>query len=247
MISIIICVCGLPGSGKTFFSKQICSNNTDLSRKTSLELVHIEFDEIVDPTCFDQDRWKEERRKVWNDVNKCFHRSLMNGFDIFKNDSSLIERILSLLKTGKNIGLVIDDNFFYRSMRHEYYQLAKLYGSSYMQIFLNPSLEICMERNFLRVNPISKEIIKKMSQNFEWASHNSSWEKYTLESKVINDKQFLNTLEIALQNPFKDTSDEDNKLKEESRRINKNSLLHQADNILRNLVSEKISAGILFE
>lgn len=58
--------------------------------------------------------------------------------------------------------LIIDDNMYYRSMRYEYYKLAKKYKLSFGIIFFDIGMEQCLKNNISRSENISNKNIVKI-------------------------------------------------------------------------------------
>ena len=106
--SCIILLCGLPGVGKSTFAKMF--NDFGLNEK----IVHVEFDsvfgnelktsqyEIEKQVPFDAEIWKKSRKKAFDLVE-----SMISGSD------------------GEYIIVLVDDNFYYSSMRYPFFKLAK--------------------------------------------------------------------------------------------------------------------------
>ncbi|XP_060624569.2 L-seryl-tRNA(Sec) kinase isoform X2 [Anolis sagrei] len=121
------------------------------------------------------------------------------------------------------IYFVLDDNFYYRSMRYEVYQLARQYTLGFCQLFLDCQVEVCLERNSQRKQPLPEETIHAMAQKIECPNPENL--------------QMLDLLSAALENPVKPL-EENTELKEMDRAICATSALHQADQAVRRIVSQ---------
>ncbi|XP_015273676.1 PREDICTED: L-seryl-tRNA(Sec) kinase [Gekko japonicus] len=138
---------------------------------------------------------------------------------------------------------ILDDNFYYRSMRYEVYQLARKYSLGFCQLFLDCQVEVCLQRNGQRTQPLPEETIHAMAQKLEVPnSEKYTWEKnslilksteYTLEDNL----QVLNLLSLTLENPVKPL-EENTEFKEADRALCAASFLHQADRAVRQIVSQ---------
>ncbi|XP_029416579.1 L-seryl-tRNA(Sec) kinase isoform X2 [Nannospalax galili] len=129
--------------------------------------------------------------------------------------------------------LVLDDNFYYQSMRYEVYQLARKYCP----------LETCLQRNGQRPQPLPSRTIHLMERKIEKPNpEKNAWEHnsliiqnpaYPLEASL----EVTGLLLTALENPIKYI--EDNKeQKETDRIICSTNLLHKADETLRRTISQ---------
>ncbi|NWX13218.1 PSTK kinase, partial [Aegotheles bennettii] len=140
--------------------------------------------------------------------------------------------------------LILDDNFYYRSMRHEVFRLARTYSLSFCQIFLECPLECCLQRNRLRSHPLPDQTIQLMARKIEMPDvKKNAWERNSLilkssnctEEKYVT--QIINLLATALENPVKQT-EEDTEQKEADRAACAASSVHQADQGCRHMVSQ---------
>ncbi|KFU89948.1 L-seryl-tRNA(Sec) kinase, partial [Chaetura pelagica] len=139
--------------------------------------------------------------------------------------------------------LILDDNFYYRSMRYEVYQLARKYSLSFCQVFLECPLECCLQRNRLRSHPLPDETIELMATKIEVPdAKKNPWERNSLILKSSgctseDDEQIISLLATALENPVKQ-NEEDTEQKEADRAICAASAVHQADQTCRRLISQ---------
>ncbi|XP_009958613.1 PREDICTED: L-seryl-tRNA(Sec) kinase, partial [Leptosomus discolor] len=117
--------------------------------------------------------------------------------------------------------LILDDNFYYQSMRYEVYQLARKYSLSFCQLFLDCPLECCLQRNRLRSHPLPDQTIYLMARKIEmpdlkknaWEQNSlilkssdcTSEDKYApgLVSGFFTNEQIISLLATALENPVK--------------------------------------------
>ena len=65
--------------------------------------------------------------------------------------------------------ILLDDNFYYRSMRHPFFQMARDYSCGFAHLVVSVDLEVALLRNSLRqgVERIPDAVVKRMSQLFE--------------------------------------------------------------------------------
>ncbi|XP_010124809.1 PREDICTED: L-seryl-tRNA(Sec) kinase, partial [Chlamydotis macqueenii] len=138
--------------------------------------------------------------------------------------------------------LILDDNFYYRSMRYEVYQLARKYSLSFCQLFLECPLECCLQRNRLRSHPLPDQIIHLMARKIEMPDvKKNAWEQNSLilnscDCNLEDNEQIISLLATALENPVKQ-NEENTEQKEADRAICATSTVHQADQICRRIIS----------
>lgn len=133
---------GLPGSGKTTFSKKLLEE-----KDLGMNIAHICFDELFPwfPEESEKSIYKESRIEMLNCVEKAIE--------------SCKEKTL----------VIVDDNNYYKSMRHKLIQLCRKYGISFGIIYFPLSLEECSERNGQRrkEEKLPEDVIRKMYDSLE--------------------------------------------------------------------------------
>ncbi|NXI73152.1 PSTK kinase, partial [Anseranas semipalmata] len=151
--------------------------------------------------------------------------------------------LLAGAAAARPLYLILDDNFYYRSMRYEVYQLARRYSLSFCQLFLECPLEQCLQRNRLRSHPIPDETIRLMARKIEIPDlEKNAWEQNSLILKSFectseDDAQIINLLATALENPVKQ-NEENTEQKEADRVTCAASTVHQADQTCRRIISQ---------
>ncbi|ESO93047.1 hypothetical protein LOTGIDRAFT_232809 [Lottia gigantea] len=121
----------------------------------------------------------------YSDFNSDFHRTLMAHFSKLINEHLLEvkEEKRDELKEGNmKIVIIIDDNMYFRSMRYDYYQLARNSSVGFCEVYVACSVSLALQRNSQRASGfVEPEIITNMANRFEIPdqSHHS-WEKYSL-------------------------------------------------------------------
>lgn len=139
--------------------------------------------------------------------------------------------------------IVLDDNFYYRSMRYEVFQLARKSSLGFCQVFLECSQDLCLWRNQQRSSPVPDEVIVAMSHRIEPPNpRKHPWEQNSLlleSGGCISDdhiQKMIALFDSALDNPLK-PSEDNTEQKEADRLCCATSVLHQADQACRHLVS----------
>uniref|UniRef100_G1PDV7 Phosphoseryl-tRNA kinase n=1 Tax=Myotis lucifugus TaxID=59463 RepID=G1PDV7_MYOLU len=139
--------------------------------------------------------------------------------------------------------LILDDNFYYRSMRYEVYQLARKYSLGFCQLFLDCPLETCVQRNGQRPGALPAETIRLMRGKMEEPNpEKNAWEHNSLTVRspacsAAASPELTGLLLAALENPVNRVEDNAEQ-KETDRIICSTNTLHQADQTLRRIVSE---------
>ena len=227
---VIVVLMGLPGSGKTHFSKLI---QTKLSTCTL-----ITFDDLIpiakQKQLADESKWKEERQRV------------IQQMDQYLSGNEVLE--ISDKKFEHNSILIIDDNNYYQSMRYSYFQLARKYHLGYCQFYLDASVTLSQGRNAQRQidERVPDHIITQMKDRLEAPNPlKNSWEQFSFSISVSDNVDIKSMLEMSLQmiktaskNPVPALSEEAIETRKNEARAKCNaSIIHQVDKILRKQVS----------
>lgn len=61
--------------------------------------------------------------------------------------------------------IIIDDNMYYRSMRYEYYKIARKYELSFCMVYFDVNVEQCLKNNICRSEKNSNEKIDMINKN----------------------------------------------------------------------------------
>ncbi|TPP58666.1 hypothetical protein FGIG_12154 [Fasciola gigantica] len=143
--------------------------------------------------------------------------------------------------SARDLVVILDDNFYYTSMRRPFFSLAKQYDCGFATIQCHCSLETCLQRNATRLEPVPEATVIHIVNKFEPADEvSNNWERHTCH---VNCSSFLTETEIspiihelllAISSPF--SCAEEDALREQKsldRQINLNSILHVVDNALR--------------
>ncbi|KAJ7422373.1 disintegrin and metalloproteinase domain-containing protein 9-like protein [Willisornis vidua] len=195
--------------------------------------------------------WKRSRRELLQCLERLL-RALLRGAPLPGPDEPGWERFLrccrreGLLEAAQGprpLCLLLDDNFYYQSMRYELYQLARTYSLGFCQLFLECPLECCLQRNRLRSDPVPEQTIHLMASKIEMPDlKKNTWEQNSLilrSSDYISEdnEQIINLLATALANPVR-PNEEDTEQKEADRAICAASAVHQADQTCRRVISQ---------
>lgn len=122
----VLLVCGIPGSGKSTFSRMLRDKFKEAPQPLSLSTCVVSFDDY------------EIHVEEWD--SESFMMSRVAGMSALEKQ----------LKEQKYRLLIVDDIMFYSSMRRKVYQLARKYGASYSVIHVEVPLAVAMDRNSIR-------------------------------------------------------------------------------------------------
>ncbi|KAM4668341.1 L-seryl-tRNA(Sec) kinase, partial [Amazona ochrocephala] len=265
-------LCGLPAAGKSTLARGLCRRLPQRRGWACLLLTYDELippeafrarEPGAEPDASLPD-WKQSRRELLQCLERLL-QAMLTGDPLAAAGPSrqpVWERFLSccnrqgLLRSMEGGGgrycahtagsgplcIILDDNFYYQSMRYEVFQLARKYSLSYCQLFLESPLECCLQRNRLRSHPLPDHTIHLMASKIEMPDlKKNAWEQNSLilqsSDCASENEQIITLLAAALENPVKQ-NEENAKQKEADRAICAASAVHQADQTCRRLVSQ---------
>ncbi|OXB82573.1 UNVERIFIED_CONTAM: hypothetical protein H355_005828 [Colinus virginianus] len=194
----VLCVlCGLPAAGKSTLGRAVrrrlpLRHGWDCALLVYDDLIPLEEEwrrgEPPEGDC----AWKRRRRELLRHLERLL-RALRSGPAAPEPGPPSWGRFVSRcaeqgLLPGRSGGngarplcLVLDDNFYYRSMRYEVFQLARKYSLGFCQLFLECPLELCLHRNRLRDRPVPEETVRRMAQRMEAPEpEKNPWERHSL-------------------------------------------------------------------
>ncbi|NXY09454.1 PSTK kinase, partial [Pteruthius melanotis] len=258
-------LCGLPAAGKSSLARAL---RRRLPQRPGWACALLAYDELIPPEAFSPPGagpqqpapslpgWKRSRRELLQCLEG-FLRALLTGAPLPGPAQPGWERFLGCCRregllaaaegdTGaasRPLYILLDDNFYYQSMRYEVYQLARKYSLGFCQVFLECPLECCLQRNRLRSDPVPEQTIQLMARKIEMPDlRKNAWEQHSLvlsSSDCIpeDNEQIMNLLTAALENPER-PNEEDTEQKEAARAICATSAVHQADQACRRVISQ---------
>uniref|UniRef100_A0A8C0NVI0 Phosphoseryl-tRNA kinase n=1 Tax=Canis lupus familiaris TaxID=9615 RepID=A0A8C0NVI0_CANLF len=115
---------------------------------------------------------------MWEDFITCLkHQDLVSSAALETQSCYLLTKTA----VSRPLFLILDDNFYYQSMRYEVYQLARKYSLGFCQLFLDCSLETCLQRNGQRPQALPAETIHLMEGKIEKPNpEKNAWEHNSL-------------------------------------------------------------------
>ncbi|XP_030132439.4 L-seryl-tRNA(Sec) kinase isoform X2 [Taeniopygia guttata] len=255
---VALCLlCGLPAAGKSTLARGLLGR---LPQRPGWACALLAYDELIPPEAFRPRApgagpqepspllpgWKRSRRELLQCLEG-FLRALLSGAPLPGPAQRFLGHCLPELPAAgaasRPLVLLLDDNFYYQSMRYEVYQLARKYSLGFCQLFLECPVECCLQRNRLRSDPVPEQTIQLMARKIEMPDlRKNTWEHHSLilnssECVSEDDEQIMNLLATALENPER-PNEEDTEQKEAARAICAASAVHQADQACRRVISE---------
>ncbi|KAL3863645.1 hypothetical protein ACJMK2_005393 [Sinanodonta woodiana] len=269
-VPCLLLLCGLPGSGKTTHTKELVKKLTDenvlalvfdelmpqkLAEKMILQSV-VDENLVASPwkqfredilCCVDtlvnhlvSDLTASSKRDILNTIRKPVHvnEEIWHGF---------MASIVSCLVDDwtKPVLIVIDDNMYYRSMRYQYYQIARKYNSAFCQIYHSCDVDIACVRNSKRETKVPVNVIITMATKIEPPDTlNNRWEKFSITVKAeqhIDVSRIQDLVHKARLEPVQSLPPVDVEQQNHSRRLCSESIVHQSDQVLRKLVAKHMT------
>ncbi|GAB1597237.1 L-seryl-tRNA(Sec) kinase-like [Argonauta hians] len=260
MDTCILILCGLPAAGKTTLAKTLTAS-TELS--PDFHIVHLPYDDLMPDQVaavltekpqtgkMEMTSWKKYREdivscvenivKSWPEADMEFPPGV--SVDLW---TRIRHSFISHNRGDKqrHLLVIIDDNMYYQGMRYPFYQLARKYNIGFCQVYLESTIDMALRRNNERSVRIPEEVIHTMAAKFEPPTPaERHWEVHSLSIKqqsVGTIEAILGLVTVAIENKVAPLTD-NVELQEMSRVKCSVSTLHQADQVLRKLVSEKMS------
>uniref|UniRef100_A0A250XZE7 L-seryl-tRNA(Sec) kinase n=1 Tax=Castor canadensis TaxID=51338 RepID=A0A250XZE7_CASCN len=269
---LALCVlCGLPAAGKSTFARAL-GHQLRQERGWAVGVLSYDDvlpDAPLDGACArpPPSRWKALRQELLKYL-ECFLMAVINRRPVSAPASrteAMWEDYVTCLKAqdlvfpaeletqscylltktaiSRPLILVLDDNFYYQSMRYEVYQLARKYSLGFCQLFLDCPLETCLQRNGQRPQALPHEIIHLMGKKIEKPNpKKNAWEhnSLTLQSPAFPLEASLQVIDLlltALENPVKYVED-NMEQKDTDRIICSANILHKADQTFRKSVTQ---------
>nr|XP_008532438.1 PREDICTED: L-seryl-tRNA(Sec) kinase isoform X2 [Equus przewalskii] len=226
-----LCVlCGLPAAGKSTFARALSHR---LQQERGWAVCVVAYDDVM-PDAFLREasarplpsQWKLLRQELLKYL-EYFLMAVINGCQMSAppdRTEAMWEDFITCLKDQNLIS-------------------SAAYSLGFCQVFLDCSLETCLQRNGQRPQALPAETIHLMERKIEKPNpEKNAWEhnSLTIQSPACSPEASLKLTDLlltALENPVKCV--EDNVEQKETDRITcSTNILHQADQTLRRIVSQ---------
>ncbi|CAF1054042.1 unnamed protein product [Adineta steineri] len=186
--------------------------------------------------------WKSYRSLIADEIEKIILcNTQIKSSTNLKYSSQILDRLCQSLKYRDNENiLIIEDNFYYSSMRHRYHQIAQRAQIGFVAIHLYSNISTAYQRNQ------NRDISKRVS--------NSSIENIYLKYELSHDEFLINTTDRGLttehlhrilqriEQACNEPEQQINMIDEEQRRIateiNEQNMIYQIDQKLRKFISK---------
>ena len=223
---------GIPGIGKSFLAERICSEY-----KNIFDIRYLNFDKIENINKDNYLQYQQMRNDYLLKVKEIFN-SINNNCVL-----------------NKSIMIILDDNFFLKSMRKKIYNLlidkiielnSNIFQFYYMEILLKPfDINYCFKMNLNRENKsqIPENIIINMNNIFEYSSPYANNEQVLIldiiNEQSINDnliKEIFNNKEKYFINYLNEKKEKEEKII--IKKDEKSKLIDDIEEIIRKEVNE---------
>ncbi len=209
--NFLICLVGLPASGKSRFA-----NLLKIALKKKFENLEVK---IIDPDIIRQEltlnRFNHEKEHIVRSKN----------LEIIRND----------LKQGNIV--ISDDLNYYSSMRHDLKEIADGLKLDIFIIYLATPIEICLRWNKNRGEPIPNEVIYKIQGKFD-TFNKYNWDNpiaiYDL-SEIVDLNIVIEDLVAELENKMKNRN---GNFEIEKIRVSSNINNENLDKVTRNYIGK---------
>ena len=242
----ILVLIGVPGCGKTSF----CQNYQAHLESQKLNLVHVCYDDLIlrerqaelATNNDEHGKWKLERNDIVTAVDVLI--SEMKGTNIASVDRKVKNLVAKIPKPDQHSGrivVVIDDNNYLPSMRHQYYQLARKHLTGFCQVYFHCQRETAKLLNGGRKkeDQVPEHVIDQINDKMEEPNPlKNNWECFSfsisIEATEIpkwNFEMVDNVVNLGFGNPvqpYQDNTEE----REAARVICSASLVHQVFNFI---------------
>ncbi|XP_030631582.1 L-seryl-tRNA(Sec) kinase [Chanos chanos] len=269
--AVCLCVlCGLPAAGKSTLAQVI---STHIFKQDWGTFV-LSYDELISEDAFSVDTSKNDDTLPNAQTKWRLHRqTLLSCLDWFLGSSahtsvssdregevwlrfySAVQKqnVLTACENShalpSRLLVLLDDNFYYQSMRYEVCQLARKHSVGFCQVYLQCSLELCLGRNQRRNQPLPDAVLLDMSKRMEPPNPNKNpWEQRSLtlhSTDHLTEKdieKFMHLISSAVENPLSPTED-NSEQREADKQACASSVVHQADQTCRRLVSKAMQTA----
>ena len=228
----LIVIGGIPGIGKSFLAERICSEY-----KNIFDIKYLNFDKIENINKDNYLQYQQMRNDYLLKVKEIFN-SINNNCVL-----------------NKSIMIILDDNFFLKSMRKKIYNLlidkiielnSNIFQFYYFEILLKPfDINYCFKMNLNRENKsqIPENIIINMNNIFEYSSPYANNEQILIldiiNEQSLNDnlvKEIFNNKEKYFINYLNEKKEKEEKII--IKKDEKSKLIDDIEEIIRKEVNE---------
>lgn len=255
-----VILCGVPASGKSTLTKELIRMEWEIAGKYA-HFIYVSYDDFIldersSKNLISLANWKGARKDILRGLEELV-LSNGNSESVAEAEEKCLSKRKQLVSKSCLCGadhmqrtndifhvILIDDNMYYRSMRYEYYQLARKAALSFAEVYLHCPIKIALSRNASRADGVAEDTIVKMYSKIEKPDPEKfPWEKHsvTLDTSISqtadNCEMILDLLQNAARNVTPPLKILDEKEKAKDRAITEKNIIHQADQIIRKHIS----------
>ena len=248
-MTCIVLLIGIPGSGKT----ELCKRFSEKFKSEKSSYIHVCYDNLISlekqkNIIQEQGAWKEERGKIVSAVD-----SLLSEAETEKSKDNEFFRVLKddYRRGSERHTILIDDNNYLQSMRHEYYQLCRKHRIGFAQLFISCETETAIKFNVSRKaeHQVPESVIKAMADKLEAPNPlKNKWEAFSFtitNTPSVKSEDHFEMIEAVIeaaashpvQEQVPEVREED---RERDREVCSASVVHKADKMLRSLVNKRM-------
>ena len=240
-IKVLCLLVGIPASGKSTFVRSFRDYLSSVGSK--LHILHLEFDTYLprDTRCSAREESTDQEfnlRKHRDDLKLKIDTFLSTQLVTGETPQETQLEFPPCPKDSISI-LTLDDTFHHRSMRYDYYRLARQYKLGFLQLFFEVSLEVSLSRNRVRENRVPEgTVVAIREQMVSPVGSQIKWERHTVPLDTSKGIQFslvaTRIVEVLkFPAPSLECLDVKSGEKAQSRKDTEASVPHQCDIILR--------------
>lgn len=194
---------GLPGSGKTTLTDELVRDmlkaNVEKSNGFLWYPCVIRYDDVISlqeqvETVAHRGLAKRHRLELLAGAEALIARVLGSGTDRSEvpRQEGLRLGVARPALPGERPAFLVDDNLYYRSMRHAWYRVAQKMSLRFCQVFVRCPVEEAVRRNARRPVPVPESLIRRMSSRLEapgarpWELHRVTLSDGVERSEVLD-------------------------------------------------------------
>ncbi|KAK3877231.1 hypothetical protein Pcinc_018031 [Petrolisthes cinctipes] len=101
--------------------------------------------------------------------------------------STIASQPVPVRKAKPLLVLLLDDNFYYRSMRYETFKLARKHGTGFCQVYVECSTDVALTHNMQRLSRVPEEVVRAMAEKLQPPRPDQhAWESptYVVQSEI---------------------------------------------------------------